>query len=148
MIVDLDCVFVSMLCVLHIWDHSRQASEIVGKKDEIMKIMNAWRTIDSEQRAYIDASIDGMPFSGDYLDAAGRWNKDNTSEELIRYLEQRDYHHGENWAKFLVEYAKEECYQHGIFLRDRVKIESLRGVFDPNRLMIAGAQFPKRTHGK
>ncbi len=144
MIMDLDCVFIGMLCVLNMWGKHREGSAIVGNNEEILKIMRAWREITKEQRASIDESIEGMPYSGEYIDAVTqRWNNDKVTPELVEYLKQHDYHEGSNWAKFLVDFAKEQCMLRGMFLRDKVKLESLKGVFDINELTIAGAQFPK-----
>ncbi len=145
MITEPDCVFVSLLCVLNVWNRSMEASAIVGKVGEIMKILTAWRDITREQRESIDASIEGMPYSGEYIDAVThRWNREKMSPALIKFLEANDYNEGGNWAKFLVNYSKEQCMFRGIYLRDKVKIDSLKGIFDPNQLMIAGAQFPAR----
>jgi uncharacterized protein YyaL (SSP411 family) len=134
-----------MLCVLNMWGNYRDASAIVGKTDLIKDILAAWRNVTEEQRDYIDESIEGMPYSGEYIDAAtGGWNKDKMSPKLIEFLTQHEYHEGENWAKFLVDFAREQCMLRGIHLRDKVKLESLKGVFNPDRLMIAGAQFPSQ----
>jgi len=144
MITEPTCVFVAMLCVLNMWGNEKKGSAIVGKPEEILKILHAWRDITHEQRVSIDESIEGMPYSGEYIDAVThRWNNDKVTPELAEFLKAHDYHEGNNWAKFLVDFSKEQCMLRGIFLRDKVKLESLKGVFNPDQLMIAGAQFSK-----
>ena len=82
-----------------------------------------------------------MPLGADYMEAAiSTFNAAKPSEDAEAHAEMMQ-HHGQSWAQALVMRSEDLCLKRGMWARDHVRLESLRGVVRPELLRAAGAQL-------
>ena len=135
--------WVAAMCLLSVW--KRKYIVILmnrhAKANIILEIRKRWKNgFDEHHKSWEDLAH-SMPLGKYYLEALEHWNQDRTKEKTKKFIEFKNHHQISN-SKALTCMALEKCREKGIFARDIVKMECLRGCFgNDNDLLCVGAQL-------
>ena len=136
-------VSLHVMNVLGLWQRPELA-KLVNDSQKYSFLSAKWRENCEEKKEAWESLAAGMFYGKDYVAALERF-PENISKELTKYKSFYDFHcggensQGNNWAEALIEKAKRVSLKAGLFARDKVKLECLRGQFNDVVLMKTAA---------
>lgn len=161
MIMDAQCIYLSLICLLAFFkraEYVKYLLTIAHKIDYLIDekgnkqfrstfqliLQKYWSDITNDERDQLyERAKATLPYGFDYVKAYKNFHgkPDQRLDELIQYMDDQGFGiNDREWAKGIVNKAEELCYEKGIYLRDKVRIDSLRGETDATQLKYAGAQ--------